>query len=119
MLLDTLGELEGVYAVADIIFVGGSLVPVGGHNILEAAAFGKPVFFGPHMANFKEIADQLLRSGGGIEVKSGEDLGQKMTQMLSHPEEMKKRGEAAHQVVMNNQGAVNRNLNRISKWLTA
>jgi len=117
ILLDTLGELDRYYLVADLIFVGGSLVPVGGHNVLEVAACRKPVFFGPHMGNFQEIADQLERSGGGISVCDGKTLGEKMAWLIGHPEEYQKKGESAYLVVRNNLGAVGRNLDRISKWV--
>lgn len=116
ILLDTLGELDRLYALADLIFVGGSLAPVGGHNVLEAAARRKPVFFGPFMDNFQEIADQLKGAGGGIEVADGKDLGDKMVWLLQHPEEFQKRGESAYQVVLNNRGAVNRNLERVMRY---
>ncbi|HLG23108.1 MAG TPA: glycosyltransferase N-terminal domain-containing protein [Candidatus Manganitrophaceae bacterium] len=116
LLLDTMGELEHLYPLADLIFVGGSLAPVGGHNVLEAAACRKPIFFGPHMDNFHEIADQLKRSGGGVEVLDGKDLGQKMAWMIRRPEEYKKRGESAYQVVIQNRGAVARNLERVARW---
>jgi 3-deoxy-D-manno-octulosonic-acid transferase len=117
ILLNTLGELDQFYSMADLIFVGGSLVPVGGHNVLEAAACRKPVFFGPYMANFKEISDQLKGSGGGIEVKDGKELAWKMVWLLEHPEEFKKRGESAYQVVLNNRGAVGRNCERVAQWV--
>jgi 3-deoxy-D-manno-octulosonic-acid transferase len=116
ILIDTFGELDRLYSLADFIFVGGSLVPVGGHNVLEAAACRKPVFFGPYMANFQEIADQLKGSGGGIEVRDGRELGEKMTWLAQHPEEYEKKGESAYLVVSNNRGAVKRNLERIARW---
>ncbi|MFQ5949681.1 MAG: 3-deoxy-D-manno-octulosonic acid transferase, partial [Nitrospiria bacterium] len=116
VLLDTMGELDRFYPIADLIFVGGSLVPVGGHNVLEVAACRKPVFFGPYMANFQEIADQLTRAGGGIGVKDGKELGEKMGWLIRHPEEYQKKGECAYHVVLNNLGAVERNLERISRW---
>ena len=68
LLVDTVGEMLTFYAMADIIFVGGSLVPVGGHNILEAALLSKPVIYGPHMQNFKEIAGLMRKSQGGLSV---------------------------------------------------
>jgi len=114
ILLDTLGELARLYPLGDLIFVGGSLVPIGGHNLLEPASFKKPVFFGPHMANSKEIVSQLKQSGGGIEVSGAEDLAEKMSELEGDSEIYQKRGEAAYLVVQNNQGAVKRNLSRVS-----
>ncbi|MFY9270203.1 MAG: 3-deoxy-D-manno-octulosonic acid transferase [Candidatus Manganitrophaceae bacterium] len=117
ILLDTLGELDRFYPLADLVFVGGSLIPVGGHNVLEPAAQGKPVFFGPQMSNFREIADQLKGSGGGIEIANGEEMGEKMCWLIAHPDEMKKRGENAYQVVLMNRGAVLRNMEQVARWL--
>jgi len=117
MLLDTLGELDVFYAVGDLIFVGGSLVPVGGHNVLEAAAYGKPVFFGPHMENFQDVAAQLKQSGGGIQISDANEMAEAMARLLRHPEEMRKRGEAAFTVVMTNRGAVARNLEHLTAWI--
>lgn len=117
ILLDTLGELDQYYALADLVFVGGSLVPIGGHNVLEVAAGRKPVFFGPFMSNFKEIALQLKGAGGGIEIADGKELGNQMAWLAQHPDEMKKRGESAYQVVLSNRGAVMRNLEQVARWL--
>ena len=117
VLLDTLGELDACYAVGDLIFVGGSLVPVGGHNVLEAAACRKPVFFGPHMENFHDVAAQLTQSGGGIPVAGAHEMAEAMVRLIRHPDEMKKRGEAALAVVMANQGAVSRNLGHLAAWI--
>lgn len=114
ILLDTLGELARLYPLGELIFVGGSLVPVGGHNLLEPASFKKPVFFGPYMANAREIAEQLKQSGGGIEVVNSDDLAAKMSALAGDRQAYQKRGEAAYRLVMNNQGAVKRNLDRVS-----
>ncbi len=115
LLLDTIGEMNLFYGIADLIFVGGSLVPVGGHNLLEPAAWKKPVFFGPHTHHSREIADQLKSSGGGIEVANGLALGQAMRQLWRNPEMYRTRGEQAYQVVVANTGAVDRNLSQITK----
>ena len=66
VILDTVGELAELYAVADVVFVGGSLVPRGGHNMIEPARLGKPVLFGPHTENFREAAALLVEAGGGL-----------------------------------------------------
>lgn len=116
VLLDTLGELDQYYSLADLVFVGGSLVPIGGHNVLEAAVNRKPVFFGPNMSNFKEIADQLKGSGGGMEISDGKEMGMQMVWLMRHPDEMKKRGESAYQVVLANRGAVARNVEQVARW---
>ena len=117
VLLDTLGELDAYYAIGDLIFVGGSLVPVGGHNILEAAAYGKPVFFGPYMENFHDVAAQLTQSGGGIPVADADDMAAQMARLARRPDEMKQRGQAALAVVMANRGAAARNLEHLAVWI--
>ncbi|HSN23420.1 MAG TPA: lipid IV(A) 3-deoxy-D-manno-octulosonic acid transferase, partial [Methylomicrobium sp.] len=71
---DTMGELKMLYAAADVAFIGGSLIPVGGHNLLEAAAAGVPVMFGPYMANFKEIADGVLARGAALQCHVRQDI---------------------------------------------
>jgi 3-deoxy-D-manno-octulosonic-acid transferase len=71
---DTMGELKMLYAAADVAFIGGSMVPVGGHNLLEAAAVGVPVMFGPYMANFKEIAAGVLARKAALQCRSGEEI---------------------------------------------
>ncbi|HEX9080022.1 MAG TPA: 3-deoxy-D-manno-octulosonic acid transferase, partial [Desulfuromonadaceae bacterium] len=76
LLVDTIGEMMDLYALADLAFVGGSLVPTGGHNLLEPASLGVPCIFGPHMANFREIAELVLRYQAGIQVASGAGLAE-------------------------------------------
>src|SRR5207245_11421669 len=75
LLLDSIGELASLYALADGAFVGGSLVSAGGHNILEPAAFGKIPVFGPSMENFAEIAARFVAAGAAVQVESPEDVG--------------------------------------------
>lgn len=82
ILLDTMGELENLYSLSELAFVGGSLVPTGGHNILEPASYGIPVLYGPHIDNFKTVSDLLLKSGGGIMIKDQEELYQKISLLL-------------------------------------
>ncbi len=96
--LDTLGELPEFYAIADLAFVGGSLVEAGGHNVLEPARCRKPVFFGPHTGNFSHIAEELKAAGGGIEVRGKEDLVRQSGRLLSDPAEAEKIGEIAYRV---------------------
>jgi 3-deoxy-D-manno-octulosonic-acid transferase len=117
ILLDTMGELAGVYAVGDINFVGGSWAPVGGHNVLEPAAFGKPVFFGPHMHNFQEISRILKESGAGIEVRDGTHLAEEGGKILNDPARMRALGAAARDVLMRNRGALVKNVELIERYL--
>ena len=80
--LDTVGDLQTFYALGDIAFVGGSLVDAGGHNLLEPARVHKPILFGPHMANFAAIAQEMKAKGGGVEVRGVEDLVRELTELL-------------------------------------
>jgi len=118
ILLDTLGELNRFYALGVYIFVGGSLADFGGHNPLEAAAHQKPVFFGPHMKNFKDISEELLRAGGAIQVNDGKELGEAMLQLSQNPEDYRRRALAAHDVVLKHRGAVEAHLRRITPLLS-
>ena len=77
------GELMGFYSLADMVFVGGSLVPTGGHNLLEPASVGVPVLFGPHMTNFREITALVLEAEAGIQVADGLDLRNAFRDLLS------------------------------------
>jgi 3-deoxy-D-manno-octulosonic-acid transferase len=105
-LLDTLGELRSFYAASDAAFVGGSLVPVGGHNVLEPAAVGLPVIFGPHLFNFAEIGSKLKESGGGIEVKNVEELAHWAGRLLSDKSLRSEIGGNGKRFVCENQGVV-------------
>ena len=115
--LDTVGELARLYALAEVVFVGGSLVPVGGHNVLEPAMRGKPVLFGPHISNFREGAELLERSGGGLVVKDGEELARELTRLLEDGDLAARMGEAARQAFAGRQGAVNATLDLIARHL--
>ena len=110
LLLDVMGELQGWYAAADAAFVGGSLVPVGGHNLLEPAALGKPVLAGPHSFNSPEAA-QLLQTAGALQiVRDGSELVTVLEPLLSEPDLAKVQGAKAAAVVAANRGAANRAL---------
>ena len=106
LVLDTLGELAALTAAADVSFIGGSLVPHGGHNPLEAAAFGVPVIAGPHTFNFLQIFRALGRAGGAIEVIDAETLGQSVTELLTQEVYRREVGSAASRYVEENQGAL-------------
>jgi len=117
ILLDTIGELASLYRLADGAFVGGSLVPSGGHNILEPAAFGKIPVFGPSMENFAEIAARFVTANAAIQVESPEDAGVAWIELLRNPERRHKMGENAKHLVDSSRGAVDRALAEISKYL--
>jgi 3-deoxy-D-manno-octulosonic-acid transferase len=108
LLGDTMGELLFLYALADLAFVGGSLVANGGHNLLEPAALGKPVLSGPHLFNFLEIAAQLREAGGLREVADADDLAQQIEQLWRAPEAAQAMREAGLAVMQRNQGALAR-----------
>jgi 3-deoxy-D-manno-octulosonic-acid transferase len=117
ILLDSIGELASLYRLADGAFVGGSLVPSGGHNILEPAAFGKIPVFGPSMENFAEIAMRFVAAEAAIQVESPEDAGVAWIELLRNPELRHKMGENAKQLVDSSRGATDRALAEISKFL--
>jgi 3-deoxy-D-manno-octulosonic-acid transferase len=117
ILLDSIGELASLYRLADGAFVGGSLVPSGGHNILEPAAFGKIPVFGPSMENFAEIASRFVAAGAAIQVESPEDAGVAWIELLRNPERCRKMGENAKHLVDSSRGATDRALAEISKFL--
>lgn len=113
-LADTMGELLMLFGACDVAFVGGSLVPVGGHNLLEPAAWEKPVLTGPHLHNFTAIA-QLLDDAGGLSVvDSGEALADKLQVLMSDPDQCARQGQAAAAVVEANRGALEKGLELIA-----
>ena len=117
LLLDTLGELAQLYALASVVFVGGSLVPSGGHNILEPAVAGKAVLVGPHMENFQEIADAFRSESAMVQVASAEELGREVgALMLDEPRRLGL-GERARSLVGRNRGAVNRTADALAPLL--
>jgi 3-deoxy-D-manno-octulosonic-acid transferase len=105
LLLDTMGELAGVYALATVVFVGGSLVPTGGHNVLEAAICGKAVVVGPHMENFQEIAAEFRAEGALVQIGSPERLGPETLALLEDPDRRELIGRRARALVDRNRGA--------------
>jgi len=119
LLLDTIGELRTFYALCDIAFVGGSLVKVGGHNLLEPAAMKKPVIFSRYMFNFKEISEALISSGGGVMVRDKGELYVQLDTLLSDPELAKRMGERAFRVIEANSGAAKKTINAIGRLLGA
>ncbi|MEQ1531307.1 MAG: lipid IV(A) 3-deoxy-D-manno-octulosonic acid transferase, partial [Methylococcales bacterium] len=105
-LADTMGELKMLYAAAELAFVGGSMVPVGGHNILEPAAIGVAVMFGPYMANFKEIAAGVLKQAAAIQCHTQQDIVNTLIELYQQPERRYQLAFRAKDFVAQNQGAV-------------
>jgi len=104
-ILDTIGQLMDYYAIADIVFVGGSFVKVGGHNILEPASLGKPVIFGPYMFNFRDIAAAFLNAGAAVQVSGPEELSAQVKKFLGGPDKVLAIGRRARELIENNRGA--------------
>ncbi len=117
LILDSIGELPFFYELGDIIFVGGSLVATGGHNIIEAAYFGRPVLVGPHMENFREIADTFLQAYGALQVQEPEQLEEKIRDLLRDAKAREWLGRNARKVIRDNQGAVQRTLEIVEQYL--
>jgi 3-deoxy-D-manno-octulosonic-acid transferase len=118
VLVDTVGELESLYASADAAFVGGSLVPIGGHNLLEPAALGLPVLTGPHHFNGKDIARLMLDQGAALQVGNAQELAAALARLLADPQERRRIGAIGRHIVESNRGSVARLLDLTEPWLT-
>lgn len=103
---DTMGELLVLYGTADLAFVGGSLVPVGGHNLLEPAVMGVPVVTGPELANFEDVAEALRDAGALVEVADGDELSERVIALLEDAEQCKRLSEAGLLVIETHRGAL-------------
>jgi 3-deoxy-D-manno-octulosonic-acid transferase len=119
ILLDTVGELAQLYTLADVVFVGGSLVPAGGHNMLEPAARGKPVLLGPHNENFRESSELLLGCGAAQSVRNAVELGGKLTALLVDPPLRERLGAAGRAAVASRHGAVRETLDLAARFLAS
>ncbi|MGH7279369.1 MAG: 3-deoxy-D-manno-octulosonic acid transferase [Candidatus Rokuibacteriota bacterium] len=117
IVLDTVGELAQLYAIADVVFVGGSLVPSGGHNMLEAALRGKPALFGPHTTNFREPAALLTSRGGGLVVEDVTALQRELRRLLGDADLRARMGAAGHAAVAERHGAVRETLELVGRFL--
>ncbi|WP_028313719.1 3-deoxy-D-manno-octulosonic acid transferase [Desulfatibacillum aliphaticivorans] len=117
VVVDQMGVLAALYSRGDICFVGGSLLPFGGHNPLEPAVFGKPVLFGPDMGDFPDMTVRLLNQGGAIQVKDSQELAQTVDALLNDPARGVKIGANALEVIRRNRGALQRNLNLVREFI--
>ena len=115
MLLDSLGELASIYRLASAAFIGGSLVPTGGHNPIEAARFGVPVIVGPSMENFRRMADDFEAAGALTVVRDGEALASSWRRLLERPGEAAEQGRRGFEIVDRNRGAVKRSVQLLSE----
>jgi 3-deoxy-D-manno-octulosonic-acid transferase len=117
VVLDSMGELAQLYQLATAVFVGGSLFDRGGHNILEPAVFGRPIVFGPHMDNFREIADAFVTNGAAVQVQSERELEEVLLTLVSDPVRRARLGAAARALVEANRGAKDKTLSAIADLL--
>jgi 3-deoxy-D-manno-octulosonic-acid transferase len=108
LLGDSLGELYAYYAACDVAFIGGSLLPLGGQNLLEACAMGKPVLIGPHTFNFDEATRLAVAAGAALRVRDVDELGSTLARLLSDPQECRRMGEAGLALMRQHQGAAQR-----------
>jgi 3-deoxy-D-manno-octulosonic-acid transferase len=117
ILLDTMGELMSLYSLGTLVFIGGSLVPVGGHNPLEPLFFKKCVLFGPYMFHFSEISRRLVEEEGAIQANGIEDLAGHMKRLLKDERKRREIGERGYQFLRKHQGATERMFEKIRPFL--
>jgi 3-deoxy-D-manno-octulosonic-acid transferase len=117
VILDTVGELAQIYRVGTVVFVGGSLVPTGGHNMLEPALLRKPVLFGPHTSNFRESAELLLQAEGAVLVAEVSQLEARVGELLSDGDRRRRMGDAALHAIVSRQGAVQQTIELVERYL--
>jgi len=118
IIIDVIGELFKVYSLATVVFCGGSLVPKGGQNILEPAAWGKVIFYGPSMDDFMDEKNLLEEAGGGITIRNGDELLEGIRTLLEDPERLSRKGEEGRKSVVSNMGASRKYAEMIVKALT-
>lgn len=119
VILDSRGELAGIYREATVAFVGGTLVPIGGHNLLEPAFWAKPVLFGPYTDHCVEIANLFEQTGGGRRVNTAEELNEAVIRLFDHDDECRRMGQAAQSMVRENQGALRATIEAIEDQLAS
>ena len=113
-----MGELQRYFAACDVAFVGGSLEPVGGHNVLEPAALAKPVVVGPHTFNFADITQQLLEAGAAVQLKDGGEFEAAVRRLFEEPDTRDRMGQAGRDLFLSGQGAVDRTLDIVGELFT-
>ncbi len=117
ILIDTIGELGRIYAIGDVVFVGGSLIRHGGHNVLEPAAHGKPIIVGPNMFNFKDSHSLLLNKGACVTVQNGRELTDEILKILSDDALREKMGRASYEIICENRGAAVKSIDYLKEML--
>lgn len=119
LLVDTVGELGRLYCAADVVFVGGSLIPHGGQNVMEPIMYGKPTVFGPHMSNFRDPVQRLLAASGALQVQSGGDLASAFAGLLDAPEDAQAMGARGREALCAAQGATDETVSIIRAFLAS
>ncbi|OQA01746.1 MAG: 3-deoxy-D-manno-octulosonic acid transferase [Planctomycetes bacterium ADurb.Bin401] len=114
---DTMGDLRKFYSLASVVFVGRSLVPMGGSDMMESAAMGKCTIFGPHTFNFRETVKDLLNANGAIKVKDENELCETLKKCLENPQFAFQIASAGQQVISNNKGATQKSISHILSLL--
>ncbi len=117
IIVDTIGELQATYSIASVVFCGGSLVPRGGQNVLEAAVWAKPVLYGPSMEDFLDAKQLLDETGGGIQIGDGRELAEKVLFYLNHPQQAEFVGKRAQKAVYSHKGAAQKHARVIQRVL--
>jgi 3-deoxy-D-manno-octulosonic-acid transferase len=117
LVLDTLGELAQVYPLATVVFVGGSLVPAGGHNVLEPAVAGKAIIVGPHMENFREIAEAFLAEDALVQVRDAAGLTDAVARLFADAAARESLGARAQRIIARNRGALDRTVDALAGLL--
>lgn len=117
LVVDTMGELPLFYGTADIAFVGGSLVPKGGHNLLEPAALGRAVIIGPHYFNFSEISRQFIDADAALQIDSSDSLAEAVIDLLNNPQKRADMGQAGQNLIQHSKGASKRLMNLIKRHI--
>ena len=117
IVVDTIGELSTLYSIATVVIIGGSIIPHGGQNPLEAMYYRKPLIFGKHMFNFKQITEEILESGAGLMIEDKDSLKDALQGLLNNNGKQQEMGEKGYKIIAKNRGAVERNLAIIEKLL--
>ena len=115
LILDTIGQLNDIYSIAALVFIGGSLIRHGGQNPIEPAVFEKPIIFGPYMFNFRDTAQVFVRNNAAVQVPDREALLDKVRLLLSDEAQAVMLGRNARSVIMDNRGATERNIKAIKE----
>ena len=113
ILVNTMGDLRNFYSIADMVFVGRSLVPMGGSDMIESAALAKPTIFGPHTFNFKQTVSALLEKDGAVQAKDPDHLYRTIASFIENPEHAQKIARTGQTVIINNKGATDKTVQAI------